>query len=956
MTSPSLMAERTGTTNSQGVFIARLLPPGNYTIEVIAGGFQTARTTRNIGMDQHFQPRIVMQTVAGATVEVIATASSAVDPTSVQTSSNYDAKKIDELPTGRDVVSVAMLSPGVVQGHGANDVSVRGSMGSSNLFLMDGQNLMDNVFNSFGFSFINDSFEETQVITGAISAEYGNVDGGVINMLTKSGGNKFTGMVRVDLSNPAWNATRPWTRYDQYGLALNRPDPTPQPNASNTLSEVRTYTLGGYFWKDKIWFHFSMQDIESVGGTGAISSLSTAPDRGQPWTRLDDRKYYIGKLTYLINQDHTLVGTYSWNGVDLGPYANVASFGYNPGEAGALGYQTQMSWMYNLSWRAIWAPNFNTEARFGAKRLMLDSGGSGDVNNINDSVIFDDWWGLIYNKAYWRKGEPEYRDNQTANLKGSYFLDWHGTHELDFGVDYYKGTIQSPNAQGPTDYVIHVLDYDHETKTGVPYYLENYIAAVGDKAEQQTIGLYINDKWKLNNNWSFQVGLRWDQYKADATDVSGQIASSSGFSPRLGVTYDLFGDQQWIFKASWCRYNGAVIESLTGVVSGASGNPLFIGWYSDIGRDIDDGSIDPDDVIGNPAYYVNAFDLSQYTIRDAYDDPLYGTEIDSSLKNPYADEFQISASYSFITNNWGRGYVSLTAVQKEWGNLIDYSIGNNGWLPDPTLGPNTEPEDRIYIRRWANQPLAKRKYQGLELVADWSMGNLHVGGNITWSSLKGNYEGEAANQPGRGQGIDQYRMWRMNDEDPVREMFDYNFNHPYGYLARHKPLYMSWNADYVYENKFGRTVFGFMYTLQSGDQYSYTRNIRVTAPGLTNGTSSSDSDILWRTRIGGAITQYKDGQRTHGSYNTLVYHDLAITHDFNLFKVFDYQVTAFAKLTIYNFFNHMQISTWRNSYAHATVSSIDAPWVPANTAYMGAVLQANYANPRRVLLSAGIRF
>jgi hypothetical protein len=166
LTSPSMMAERTGSTNASGVFIARLLPPGTYTIEVMRDGFQTTRDTRAIGMDQHYQPRIVLQPVGNTTVEIIATSSSAVDPTSVQVATNYDAARVDTLPMPRSIFAMTALTPGVTSG--VDDLQIRGSNGTGNLYLVDGQNLHDNVYNSLAFPIINDSIEETQIITGAI--------------------------------------------------------------------------------------------------------------------------------------------------------------------------------------------------------------------------------------------------------------------------------------------------------------------------------------------------------------------------------------------------------------------------------------------------------------------------------------------------------------------------------------------------------------------------------------------------------------------------------------------------------------------------------------------------------------------------------------------------------------------------------------------------------------------
>ncbi|MDR1840965.1 MAG: TonB-dependent receptor [Holophagales bacterium] len=895
LTSPSMMAERSGATNSQGVFIARLLPPGNYTIEITAGGFQTARTTRNIGMDQHFQPRIVLQTVAGATVEVIASASSAVDPTSVQTSSNYSADRISSLPTGRGVVAMAQLSPGVTSG--VNDIQIRGSNGTGNLYLLDGQNLHDNVYNSLAFPIINDSIEETQVITGAISAEYGNVEGGVINTLTKSGGNEFSGLYRVDLSNSAWNALR-----------------RGQPHPANLLNEFKTYVIGGYLLKDRLWFHFSYYDTEQ--STDAVIAADSKPGpgaRNTAYTQTIGRQTRTFKLTYRINNDHSLIGTYSNGSTD------VTNIDYLSGELDTLIPQIERYEMYNVSWRAIWSPTFNTEVRFGAKTMLIAGGATGSLKE----AIYDLDTDYFFNAGLFNGDDGgDNRDNQTANLKGSLFLNAHGLHEIDFGIDYYKGKRQAKNMQSPTNRIFYVEEWDVAAKTGYPIGVETY-ESTDASANQTTYGLYVNDKWKVNNNIAVQIGVRWDQYKADADDFNGTIASASGFSPRLGVTYDLFGDQKWIFKASYCRYNGAVLEAITGAVSGA-GNPKMIIYYADFDNY----------PWGDPQPLSVITDLRNYPDIGEYSNPTLNIAINSSLKAPAVDEMQLSAQYSFVTEKYGRGYVSLTGVKKDWKNLIDYSAGNHGTAYDSFI------DEDFYIRYWDNISEAERKYQALELVADYVWGDLHVNGNVTWSELKGNYDSEVDYVPGAAQGINFF-----NVVDGVK-MYDTKDRTPYGYLTGHRPIIINGAADYTHKNSFGRTTYGFIYRFSSGAHYS---NTRLNRPQALNRDLPGDFGDTW--------TQFMNGRRGDGVFNASAYHDFAITHDFNLFKVMDYQVTAFVKLDIRNIFNHMQLVTWNINWQavpNNSAASLDSPWEPAR-AY-GTTGVSNWGQARTYTISAGIRF
>ena len=955
MTSPSMMAERAGVTNSQGVFIARLLPPGNYTIEIIASGFQTARNTRPIGMDQHYQPRIVLQTVAGATVEVISSSMTAVDPTSAQTASNYDAGRIDMLPTGRGINAMAALTPGVVTSSSVGGrLQIRGAMTSGNLFLIDGQNLADTAYNNLQYPIISDSIEETQVITGAISAEYGNVDGGVVNTLTKSGGNEFTGLIRIDLSNPAWDALKPYQ------------DPG---DVVNSLNQNTNYTIGGYILKDRLWFYISY--LSSYGTDNyTIDPYAPKPPAAFPnigggagyaSSYYDVRRQF--KLTYLINQDHTIIGTY--NNSDNGDTHRD----YGAGDIYSLLPQFNEFMFWNLAWRATWSPTFTTDIRFGHKESIYMGGnpdGDCEPTLYDYGVRDEDAEGFTYRNGWFSGSDGgDKRNIDTLNIKGSYFFNASGSHELDFGIDYFKSSNKARNEQAPHVYIsdgsgnlvpgrryniVHGVEgYRYNPTTGQPEAVGSDIWnmwGVDGAATQETYGFYVNDKWKVNNNIALQIGLRWDNYDTKADDT-GSIAGASGFSPRLGVTYDLFGDQKWIFKASYCRYNSGVLHSIATATS-LVGKAASIEWFY-----IGPSGYQPLSVI---------YDRDNYDPNDIsyYEDPALNVRINKAMKSPHVDEMQLSATYSFATENYGSGYVTLTGVKKKWGDLMDYRTGWHGTVNPMDLG--IDYDDELYIQYWDNEPDAKREYEALEFSAAWQYGNFNLTGNITWSSLKGNYEGETSDSPASGQNLHKMDRWRDNDGNWT-EGYDYNILYPYGYMQGHVPIVMRWQADYTHENRLGTTTYGFAYRFDSGSHFSATRTRYIEAlnPLIEYGTPEG-----MPFGSSGAITQFKDNQRRNYAFNARVYHDFSVTHDFNLFKVGGYQVRGFAKLVIYNFFNHQQNISWNTSYRNVSLldngnpnwddlEDLNTPWEKApnhgrtdDPAYWGAA--------RSYTMSLGIRF
>ena len=74
---------------------------------------------------------------------------------------------------------------------------------------MNGVDINDNVLGTPNNLFIEDAIQEVQVLTSGISAEYGRFSGGIVNVITRSGGNVFSGAFRTNLTNPAWSVETP---------------------------------------------------------------------------------------------------------------------------------------------------------------------------------------------------------------------------------------------------------------------------------------------------------------------------------------------------------------------------------------------------------------------------------------------------------------------------------------------------------------------------------------------------------------------------------------------------------------------------------------------------------------------------------------------------------------------------------------------------------------------------
>ncbi len=896
LSSPALQFTRTAITDGEGRFIARLLPPGTYTIEISKSGFATTRVTQVLGVDQTFSPRVVL--AAQQVVEVVVTGDlPEVDRTEVKSATNYNLDHVLALPTGRTPEALGLLTPGVTAGVGGRP-QVRGAMTSSNLYLLDGQNINDNSFANRGVSFIDDTIEEVQVITGALPAEYGEVDGGVFNAVTRSGGNDFSGTLRLNVSNDAKDAVTPLqdraTIQDKWNKDLQA-------------------TVGGFIVKDKLWFFvggFSRNDDSNR----SISSLAAAGPgaQGAGYTLSTKDRRVQAKLTWAMNENNTLVASYMHTEVNQG---NLDSYG--PGELRALVKQDSLNSFLNLSWRSIITKNLFSEVRFGRKTQHLTAGGDPAFG----TPMSDGATGLVYNNGLFNATDGGSRRNTlTGNVKFSLFFEGLGSHQLDWGADLLQGTIQARNDQSPVSRRVFTLSnidvVNRQASVTASSFLRVYQTS-DEVATETSLGVYVNDKWTLNNHFTFQLGGRVDAYKA-SSDSRSDIAKASALSPRAGVKYDLLGDGRWVLGLALSRYTSKVLPVLLNRVTNAGNTSSADYLFSNS--------------LGTQTFATldNRANWSATPFRANV--PTLTTAINPHLKAPTVDEGQFSVARSF-RGKAGEGFVRATFVHKEWKDLIDYRVGDDGTVIVPGA-PTPQ-----YLRVWDNSSFAKRKYQAMELDGQYRHAGLEVGGNTTWSWLRGNYQGEASSTPGAGEGFDDFRIQNGN------VMYNVNDFHPYGYLTGHQAIRSRWNLSYALDNKFGRTTTGFIYRFDSGSHFSYTR---VVPRSVVNASLDAQAPT--------AFNQFENQTRGEGIFPSTWVLDFAITQDLKLFTVKKTQVASFVKLTVGNVLNHQQQGSYVTTFRSLTPgANLSDPFVPIAT-YGQATSASNYMAARNLSLSVGFKF
>jgi outer membrane receptor protein involved in Fe transport len=253
--------EKTATSDDQGGFSIAFLPPGPYTVRANATGFAQTEITDIAVTVGGKTPLDVRLSVGGASGSVTVTSEAPVVETNLSSvSTTINSRAIENLPVnGRNYLDFATLTPGVIRDQNREgDLSVGGQKGTLNSLQVDGVDNNNTFFGqSFGrtgvrppYQFSEESVQEFQVNQNGFSAEFGRAGGAVINVVTKSGTNKFHGGGFEFFRDESLNANTPQLKASQFTRGLPNKRPPLQINQFGAR-------LGGPIKENKAFFFFT---------------------------------------------------------------------------------------------------------------------------------------------------------------------------------------------------------------------------------------------------------------------------------------------------------------------------------------------------------------------------------------------------------------------------------------------------------------------------------------------------------------------------------------------------------------------------------------------------------------------------------------------------------------------------------------------------------------------------
>ena len=293
--SPALQGVRTDVTEAGGNYRFALLPPGLYEVNFSLEGFAAeARRDVRIALGKDSTLDLSLRPAAVSETLTITAAAPVLDTTSTAVGTNLDTRAIETLPTGRSYSSIVQVAPGTSSdanpsNPGQSTITVYGSSGAENAFYIDGVNTTNMEYGFQGKQLNFEFIQEVDVKTGGYEAEYGRSTGGIINVITKSGGNELSGDV--------------FGYYDSDSLQKDTGD------IDTSSGRIVGFTksdfgadLGGFILRDKLWFFAAYDAVEHES-----DNELPAPQTGVVVGSKTDQDLGSAKLTYNLAPSQSLV-------------------------------------------------------------------------------------------------------------------------------------------------------------------------------------------------------------------------------------------------------------------------------------------------------------------------------------------------------------------------------------------------------------------------------------------------------------------------------------------------------------------------------------------------------------------------------------------------------------------------------------------------------------------------
>lgn len=800
-TSPKMVGKATAVTAADGSFRLFSMPSGTYEITFTLQGFKTL--IRKDVYVQLSQTIILNVTLSQAALEEQVTVigqSPLIDVKSTVKGMTMTKEVFMSLPRSRNFDGLLSTVPGVQNEAIAGGLSVDGATGTENMWYMDGTDITQVHTGIRAQGAVMELVEEVKVTASGYNAEFGGSMGGVVNVITRSGGNAFHGDLMgyyEDNGLLMQGKARDYLRQDPYNDRLFQyvnDDDILWKGGLNRDAYKRfegVFNLGGYIIKDMLWFFGSFNP--QYGRTYASRGfLSDSPNTPKTLVNVPMYTFYRkdfvwngqAKLTAapfkgmrmsasFVNNFSNYRGTIpSIYGTSTKTY-DYRKEGYDyPNQSAAFMFDYSASNNFLISGRAGWSQQNITNQQIAPPGTTYYFNYSNYAYQTDPFFVANPTllgYAGTTNGSTWQEYKKWKQGKLSGNLDLTYYMSLAGEHAWKAGAQLIR---DSEDVFRGAPYPRITLNW------GVGYYgLASGLPVMGDyghyqirsgwtspygwvwKVNRNNYALYLQDSWTIGGRLTLNVGVRTESeyipaFTAD-TQLEGyqskpiQFGFGEKLAPRLGLVYDVFGDSSLkVFASYGIYYDVMKLYMAEGAFGGFK-------WKTDYYE------------LNNPDYrliaasglledrasqeaggtYVGTMDwrLPSWDTTDPSMKPVSQREISFGAEKKVTED--VSLSVRLVQKHLIRTIEDIGVLTPE-GEMYYNANPGFGWSLPISQGGRFADETEAGNAYWPT-PKATREYYGMNLSLEKRFSNNWQGGiNYTLSQVKGNYGGLSSTDEG----------------------------------------------------------------------------------------------------------------------------------------------------------------------------------------------------------------
>lgn len=601
---------------ADGGYVFTGLRPGTYRVDVTTADGQTTTDTVTLSLGQiatldlDVAPVQTAGAADGATDlgEVVVTGRRVFEVRTPEVATNVSQTQINALPQiNRNFLSFAALAPGVrvQEGDTERTISAGGQGPAAINVFIDGQNQKSTIIDggvagqddSRGNPFPQAAVQEFRVISQNFKAEYEQASSSIITSVTRSGTNEFTGDFFVSYQNQDWIAQdsfseargeeKPELERLQYGISVGGPiiedrlhyfltyERKDETRASNVFVNRSEYAalfaddVGAFStpFEEDLFFgklSWSIDDRQRLDVSGTYRTESDVRFGGgtQAFSRADE----INAETKSLNIRHQYQGDTFLNEATV----DFFEYTYNPTSLNFDDYGRTY-----VIFRDDCTPTSDPVA-------CPVTTGFQYRNGNRDSTVFSTGGGT--NNQNIRQRNWTFRNDLTFTD-----LEWNGSHTLKMGLKFSMQNMYVEKELGRNPQFLYDIDGRPEINGSrdIPVQVDLGVAVAPADVDNNVFGLYVQDDWQITDKLELNLGLRWD-YEDNAVNndystpqsirdmlaaiqnlpgynfpsyfnyqdyiTDGRDAFTGAWQPRIGFSYDVFGDEQTVIFGGAGRY------------------------------------------------------------------------------------------------------------------------------------------------------------------------------------------------------------------------------------------------------------------------------------------------------------------------------------------------------------------------------------------------------------------